>query len=81
MNGNAACQNFTSFTLTTLGTSGPNGPTSVAGYALPPPPVCPIVAMVPSGSGVQRFTVPLTGAYRLDVNGERTYPRLISFSL
>ncbi|CAL5224750.1 g7485 [Coccomyxa viridis] len=72
-------QGFTIFQLTTLGNNGPNGPTSVDGYATSPQPACldlgtqlvqsGALAIVPAGSGVQRFTVPVTGTYKLDVNG------------
>ena len=85
MGGCAGCtgvQAFSSFQLTTLGNNGPNGPTSVDGYATLPPPACRDIAtqlvqsgalaIVPTGSGVQRFTVPITGTYQLDVNGEDT---------
>lgn len=75
-------QGFTIFQLTTLGNNGPNGPTSVDGYATSPQPACldlgtqlvqsGALAIVPAGSGVQRFTVPVTGTYKLDVNGEDT---------
>ncbi len=77
---------FSSFQLTTLGNNGPNGPTSVDGYATSPTPACPdlgtqlvhsgALAVVPAGSGVQRFTVPVTGTYKLDVNGEDTLSEL-----
>lgn len=86
LHGCAGSQAFTRFQLTTLGNAGPNGPTSVAGYASSPPPACPVyatqlvqpgnVAIVPTGSGVQRFTVPTTGTYRLDVTGERAMPTI-----
>ena len=72
-------QAFSSVQLTTLGNNGPNGPASVNGYIAPS---CPDTAtqlvqsgaltIAPAGSGVQRFTVPVTGTYRLDVNGEDT---------
>ena len=66
--------------MTTLGNSGSSGPQDVNGYATSPPTSCPDYAteLVQSGtiaisldvSGVQRFTVPVTGTYRLDANGE-----------
>ena len=83
--GRAGCtgvQAFSTFQLTTLGKNGPNGPTSVDGYATLPAAACPdsatqlvesgALAIAPAGSGVQRFTVPVTGTYQLDVNGEDT---------
>ena len=83
--GGAGCtgQAFSTLQLTTLGNKGPNGPTSVDGYATLPAAACPDSAtqLVLSGGlaissdilGVQRFTVPVTGTYRLDVNGKDTY--------
>ena len=75
-------QAFSSFQLTTLGNSGPIGLQSMSGYATSPTAACPnyatqlvlsgAIAISPAGSGVQRFTVPVTGTYRLDANGERT---------
>ena len=75
-------QAFSSFQLTTLGNNGPIGPTSVDGYATSPAAACPdsatqlvqsgALAISPDIPGVQRFTVPVTGTYRLDVNGEDT---------
>ena len=77
---------FSSFQLTTLGNNGPNGPTSVDGYATSPSPACPdlgtqlvqsgALAIAPAGTGVQRFRVPVTGTYKLDVNGEDTISEL-----
>ncbi|CAL5225989.1 g8791 [Coccomyxa viridis] len=69
-------QAFSSVQLTTLGNAGPGGPQSVNGYIAPS---CPdhatqlvqsgALALIPTGSGVQRLTVPVTGIYQLDVNG------------
>ena len=89
--GRAGCTGVQpSIQLTTLGNSGPAGPQSVSGYATSPPPACPdfatqlvqsgALAISPAGSGVQRFTVPVTGTYRLDVNGEETTPTLSTAS-
>ena len=83
--GHAGCtgaQAFSSVQLTTLGTDGPTGPAGGNGYITS---ACPDTAgqLVQSGaltvdSGVQRFTVPVTGTYRLDVNGEYTTLRLFT---
>ena len=64
------------------GNVGSIGPTSVSGYVTLPPPGCPALATqavqaralatVPTRSGVQRFTVPVTGTSQLYVNGEHT---------
>ena len=80
--GHAGCTGISAFSsvqLTTLGNSGPTGPTGVNGYVTLP---CPDVAgqLVQSGaiaiatdvSGVQRFTVPVTGNYTLNATGEWT---------
>ena len=77
-NTHAGCtgtQSFASVQLTNLGNNGANGPTSVNGYITSP---CPDsrAQLVNSGTiaistgGVQRFTVPVTGNYRLDVAGK-----------
>ena len=75
--GHAGCTGTQdSIQLTTLGSNGPNGPQSVSGYITSPPdPAAQLVqsgalAIAPAGSGVQRLTVPVTGTYCLDVNGE-----------
>lgn len=56
--------------LTTLGNSGQTGPTSVSGYGTSGP-CTQIAASTPAG--VQRFTVPATGVYKLDVAGSHYF--------
>ena len=85
MQGAPAPKPFSSIHLTTLGDNGPDGPKGVNGYIGPS---CPdtatqlvqsrALALVPAMSGVQRFTVPVTGTYRLAVSGEYTMLRLFT---
>ena len=80
---------FTSVQLTTLGNSGANGPQSADGYVNSPPAPCQdlrtqlvksgSIAISPAGSGVQRFTVPVTGTYLLNFNGNLPPTLLLRF--
>lgn len=60
--------NFTSFTFTNIGTTGFSGPTSLSGYGTSYPGYLTGSALTVS-FGIQYFTVPVTGTYRIIAAG------------